>query len=125
MVKLARKGAPICYWHANEWKALPDLESADPLGRFLLHADVLDHGVARPLARPLHQAVDVLGGSFEDRLHPAVRQVPHPAAHAVLPGHVLARAAVEHALHAPRNEHPVADHTATLRPSRVTPGAAR
>ena len=96
----------------------PDLESADALGRFGLRADVLHHGGARPVARPLHQEADFVGRSLEDRLDAAVRKVPHPAAHAVPFRHLAARAAEEHALHPARDQYPVANHTDTVRPDR-------
>ena len=86
----------------NGCVSLPDLESADPLGRLRLCADVLHHGGARALARPLHQVADVRVGPLEDRLDRAVREVAHPAAHAVLLGQPAARLTEEDALHATR-----------------------
>jgi len=103
---------------------LPDLESADPLGWFGLDADVLHHGGARTVARPLHQPADFPVRSFEDRLNPAVREVPHPAVHAVPLGHPAAGVAEEHALHATRDQHPIANHTDTLRPAAMFAGRA-
>jgi hydrogenase maturation protein HypF len=99
--------------------SLPDLESDDPLGWFRRHANVLHDGGARSVMRPLDQAADLLGGSLEDGLDTAVRQVSHPAAYAVLLSHPLTRAAEEHALDEARDQHPIANHTNTLR--RITP----
>jgi uncharacterized protein YndB with AHSA1/START domain len=39
---------------AQSAKPLPNLESADPLGRFVLHTDVLHHGEAGAMTRPFH-----------------------------------------------------------------------
>jgi hypothetical protein len=95
--------------------SLPDLESADPLGLFRRHANVLYDGEARTAVRPLHQVAHVLGGPLEDGLDTAIRPVPHPAAHAVLLGHPQARGTEGHTLHATRNLHPIANHTDTVR----------
>jgi len=51
---------------------------------------VVHHGVTGAVVGPGHQAVDVLRRSLEDRLHPAVGQVAHPSAHAVLDRHAPA-----------------------------------
>src|SRR6202000_2766486 len=94
------------------------------LGRFRPHAHVLHHGGARPVARPFHQPGDVTRGPLEDRLDAAVWQVPHPAAHAVPLGHLAARVAEEHALHATRDQHTVTNHRDTVRrPDVVTRSA--
>jgi hypothetical protein len=112
----------------GKWLVLrssPDPESADSLGRFGLHADVLHHGGAGAAARPLHQAADFPVRSLEDRLDPAVREVPHPAAHAVPLGHPAAGVAEEDTLHATRDQHPIANHTDTLRPAALFAEHAR
>jgi uncharacterized protein YndB with AHSA1/START domain len=118
-------------------KPLPDLESSDSLGRLGLHADILHDGEPRAVARPFHQGVDRFRGPLEDGLDATVREVPHPAAHALPLGCPAARVAEGHPLHEPRDLHPIANHADTvLRPNRrgadgppcqsssVTPAAA-
>lgn len=78
--------------------------------------NVLHDGGTRAVAGPLHQAADFPGRSLENRLDAAVRKVPHPAAHTVLLGHPAARIAEEHALHATRDQDPIANHKDTVRP---------
>jgi hypothetical protein len=63
-------------------------------------------------------SADILVGPLEDRLDTSVRQVPHPPIHPVLLGHPLTRTTEEHPLHAPRDQHPIANHRQTLRPRR-------
>ena len=53
-----------------------DLEGAEAFRGFGVHGDAFDHGEAGAAARPVDQAADLVGGSLEDRLHPAVGQVP-------------------------------------------------
>lgn len=76
------------------------------------------------MTRPLHQTADFPVRPLEDRFDPAVREVPHPAAHAVPLGHPAAGVAEEHALHATRDQHPIANHTDTLRPAGMFAGRA-
>lgn len=59
---------------------------------------------------PVHEALHIILGSLEDGLDPAVRQVPDPAADAVLLGYLAARVAEKHALNTAGDEYPVADH---------------
>jgi uncharacterized protein YndB with AHSA1/START domain len=122
---------------AQSAKPLPNLESGDPLGRFVPHTDVPHHGEAGAMTRPFHQGVDRFRGPLEDGLDAAVREVPHPAAHAPPLGRPAARVAEGHPLHEPRDEHPIANHADTVlrrrrrgpdgppsQSSSVTPGAA-
>jgi uncharacterized protein YndB with AHSA1/START domain len=95
-------------------KPLPDLESADSLGRFVRHADVLHHGEAGAMTRPFHQGVDRFRGPLEDGLDAAVGEVPHPPAHALALGRPTARVAERHPLHETRDQHPIANHADTV-----------
>ena len=76
---------------------LPDQEVAQSLRLLGLHRDVVHDGLAGAVAGPLHQAVDVPGWSFENRLDPAVAKIAHPPAHPVL-RHPPARVTEAHAL---------------------------
>ena len=103
-------------------KPLPNLESADPLGRFVLHADVLHDGEARAVTRPFDQGVDRFRGPLEDGLDAAVGEVPHPPAHALALGRPTARVAERHPLHETRDQHPITNHTNHLpRSCRASP----
>jgi hypothetical protein len=108
---------------AQSAKPLPNLESADPLGRFVLHADVLHHGEAGSMTRPFHQGVDRFRGPLEDGLDAAVGEVPHPAADTLALGRSTAPVAERHPLHETRDQHPIANHTTHL-PRSVRPAPA-
>jgi hypothetical protein len=62
------------------------------------------------VASPVHEPLDVVRLSLEDRLDPAVGKVAHPAADPVLHGHPAARVTEENALDTAGDEYPVADH---------------
>lgn len=70
------------------------------------------------MARPVHQALNILGGAFEDRLDPAIGKVAYPPANPALQGHPPAGVAEEDALNLAGDQYPVADHKPTLRPDR-------
>jgi hypothetical protein len=97
---------------------LPDQECAQALWLLGMHRNIRHNGSRRALAGPVHEAINVLIPSFEDRLDPAIGKVAHPPAHAVLERHPLAGITEEHTLHPAADQHPVADHNQTLRRGR-------
>ena len=94
---------------------LHDRECAQALGRLGLHRDIGHDGVRGAAARPGHQAVNILGPAFEDRLDLAIGKIAHPPGHPVLTRHPPTAVTEEDALHPARDQHPVADHNQTLR----------
>ena len=91
-------------------RRLRDPERVESFGRFGLDRDVVDHGVTGAVAGPVHQAVDVLGRSLEDRFDPAVGQVADPSGHAVFLGEAPAGVAEEDTLDPAGDQDAVADH---------------
>ena len=79
-----------------------------------LHSDVSHDGQVRAAARPVQEAVNVLGRPFEDGLNPAIVAIAHPPGHTALPGHPLAGSAEVDALDLTGDQHPIADHMPTL-----------
>jgi hypothetical protein len=64
---------------------------------------------------PVHQTVNLRGGSFEDRLDPPIAQVAHPSADPVPDRHASAGVAEEDALNLTGDQHPLSDHQPTVR----------
>jgi hypothetical protein len=75
-----------------------------------MHRYVNHDGRAGAVARPVHEAVNVLGQSFEDGLDPAVGKVAHPPAHTVFEGDSAAGVPEEDTLNLTGDHHPTADH---------------
>jgi hypothetical protein len=91
-------------------RLLPDEERAQSLWLLGLDRNVSHDGQIGPAARPLDQAVNVLGRSFEDCLNPAVGKVAHPPAHTALTGPSPAGVTEVDALDLTGDEHSIADH---------------
>src|SRR5690242_21873849 len=106
----ARSGGTGCVASAAD--GLPDVEGGQAFGGFGVDGDVVDDGAAGAEAGPVDQVTDVVGRAFEDGFDPAVGQVSHPAGHAVLIGHALARVTEEDALDPAGDQDTVADHRA-------------
>jgi hypothetical protein len=100
---------------------LSDLECAQPLWLFGLHRDVCDHSLTRAPANPVQQVLNILGRSLENCLNPAIGTVARPPGHTVLRGHPLAGTAEVDTLNSAGDQHPVADHSQTLRRDRGAP----
>ena len=83
-----------------------------------LHSDVSHDGQVRAAARPVQEAVNVLGWPFEDCLDPAVGKVAYPPAHTVVKGHPPAGVAEVDALNLTGDQHPIADHKEKVRRDR-------
>jgi hypothetical protein len=98
--------------------ALSDRECAESFWLLSLYRDVSHDGQVGTAARPVQEAVNVLGRPFEDRLDPAVGKVAYPPAHTVLKGHPPAGAAEVDALNLTGDQHPIADHKEKLRCGR-------
>jgi len=86
-----------------------------------LHSDVSHDGQVRAAARPVQEAVNVLGRPFEDCLDPAVGKVAYPPAHTAFKGHPPAGVAEIDALNLTGDQHPIADHKeeGTARPPQT------
>jgi hypothetical protein len=93
---------------------LPDVERAESLGRLGLHRDTRDHSQARPAPRPVNQVLHVVGRPFEDRLDPAIGQIPYPPTDTPFNGQPPARVPEVHPLDPPRDQHPVPNHSQTV-----------
>ena len=94
---------------------LADVEGGEAFRGFGLDGYVVDGGQAGTGAGPFHQAADILGRAFEDRLDPAIGQVAHPARHAVLLSQAAAGVAEEDALDPAGDQDTVANHKQTVR----------
>lgn len=117
-----RRGFERDFHRGQAMTWLPDLERAEPFRPFGSQFDASDHGLRGTVTRPVHEAVNVIVGSFEDGLDPAVGKVTNPAAHPVPEGHPLACIAEEDALNLAGDQYPVADHRQTL-PARRADGS--
>src|SRR5262245_38480780 len=104
---------------ADRYASLADTERAQSLRLLGPGHDVNHDGQVRTVVHPRDEAVNAVGGSFEDRFNPAVGKVAHPPVHAVLEGPSPAGVAEVHALDPAGGEHPIADHKQTLRRERV------
>ena len=117
-----RRGFGRDFHRGQAMTLLSDLERAESFRPFGSQFDVSDHGLRGTVTCPVHEAVNVIIGSFEDRLDPAVGKVTNPAAHTVPEGHPPAGIAEENALNLAGDQYPVADHRQTL-PARRSDGS--
>src|SRR5262249_54573117 len=71
---------------ADRYASLADAERAQSLRLLGPGHDVNHDGQVGTVVHPLDEAVNPVGGSFEDGFNPAVGKVAHPPVHAVLEG---------------------------------------
>jgi hypothetical protein len=83
---------------------------------FLDDVDTLDPGVGRPVPNPVEHVLNVVLGSFEERLDGAVRPVTNPAADPGLLSLPAATVPEEHALDESVHNDTTADHLTVVPP---------